>query len=368
MTTKRYPDGWTATRFTVLSRWPWLRHVDLYTPGAADALAGVGTTRTAFPAACFYTRFPRLRASLAWRRRSRYGRLDTAYWACIAACAASFKLPGLWKAAGWVPSAASVVLAVKLDNIKKEARRGRHRSPQADHRGAGTQAVVASRPLTAAARTAGTIGAHTGLTTITTSGWHVPAPPDGPLETVRQDIPVLAHRWAWLDFTDGPRFRTLNAQHGTFGIHEEARCKTAGAMLADDLDLGTWHDGTPDPGCTCGFYAAPADMLPDWRRPGCVELDVQLSGRIIEHERGYRAQFQTVLAARVPNCMCGQPAVRVWVVAGATRAWDCGNHTTSDRVPFEAAPGVAAGPGLALAMTIAQLTDAYGVPFTPGAS
>jgi hypothetical protein len=77
-------------------------------------------------------------------------------------------------------------------------------------------------------------------------------------------------------------------------------------------ELGEPHPA-PDPRCTCGFYAV-ADDEQLWRLgtgdPELVVLDVDLSGRVIEHEHGYRASNQRVRQVSVPRrCVrCGREA------------------------------------------------------------
>ena len=69
----------------------------------------------------------------------------------------------------------------------------------------------------------------------------------------------------------------------------------------------------PQWSCTCGFHVVTArDEL--WRL-GWVELatpvlEVELSGRIIEHRHGLRGEYQEVLSVEVPDrCQrCGAPA------------------------------------------------------------
>jgi hypothetical protein len=90
------------------------------------------------------------------------------------------------------------------------------------------------------------------------------------------------------------------------------------------------HDA-PAADCTCGFYAVEHDDEL-WRlgsyEPELAILDVDLAGRVIEHEHGYRASDQLVRGVTVGNtCMrCGRPAValrRHWF-GGLTPA--CGRH------------------------------------------
>lgn len=122
---------------------------------------------------------------------------------------------------------------------------------------------------------------------------------------VQETMPILAVRAAKL-LPDG--FASV-AQIHTFGRQEDAVClvgtggRTARTMR--DQHRSGHSSYAPDPECTCGFYAVPADGRPYhqslWETS--VELQVELRGRIIEHELGYRAQRQIVLEVRVPR-MC----------------------------------------------------------------
>ena len=65
----------------------------------------------------------------------------------------------------------------------------------------------------------------------------------------------------------------------------------------------------PDPACTCGYYAmASADGFGG--DSGAALLEVELYGRVIVHERGYRASHQKILRIIVPSCIyCGDEPV-----------------------------------------------------------
>ena len=77
-------------------------------------------------------------------------------------------------------------------------------------------------------------------------------------------------------------------------------------------ELGEPHHA-PDPKCTCGFYAVDNDD-DLWRLgggdPELIVLDVELAGRVIEHEHGYRASDQRVRSVALPRrCVrCGREA------------------------------------------------------------
>jgi hypothetical protein len=69
----------------------------------------------------------------------------------------------------------------------------------------------------------------------------------------------------------------------------------------------------PDARCSCGFYAV-ADEASLWRlgadEPELAVLDVELAGRVIEHDHGFRASDQRVLGVRFHGvCVrCGRRA------------------------------------------------------------
>ncbi len=68
---------------------------------------------------------------------------------------------------------------------------------------------------------------------------------------------------------------------------------------------------SPDESCSCGFYAV---SDPDNATYHGVLVEVELSGRVIVAERGYRAQFLRVAAIHPPHCwICQQPASALWL-------------------------------------------------------
>jgi hypothetical protein len=92
----------------------------------------------------------------------------------------------------------------------------------------------------------------------------------------------------------------------------QANSGVYGAISVAACELGEPHSA-PDARCTCGFYAVDNDE-DLWRLgggdPELVVLDVELSGRLIEHEHGYRASNQRVRRVRVPRrcARCGREA------------------------------------------------------------
>ena len=85
------------------------------------------------------------------------------------------------------------------------------------------------------------------------------------------------------------RFSGL-AVSSTYGPEATARCS------AQRCPVGGEHPA-PHPAGTCGFHATTDDPL-GWMLPEAALLEVELFGRIIRHERGWRASRQRVLGAR----------------------------------------------------------------------
>jgi len=104
------------------------------------------------------------------------------------------------------------------------------------------------------------------------------------LQVERTTEPIVAWRsWALTGWRDGSHLllRPVGRRGGAWKPREvaEARCRTS-----------PFHDA-PAPDCRCGLHASPSlDIL---RRTKCPAVlgRVALWGRVIEHERGYRARF-----------------------------------------------------------------------------
>lgn len=129
----------------------------------------------------------------------------------------------------------------------------------------------------------------------------------------------------------------LGVQSGGEGANRvvllPALFRQLGASYAvSDTAVCPMHDHeAPQARCTCGFYAVESDDEL-WRlgsdEPEFAVLDVDLAGRVIAHEHGYRASHQHVRRVTLANtCVrCGKPAItlqRHWFGA-LTPA--CGRH------------------------------------------
>jgi hypothetical protein len=98
-----------------------------------------------------------------------------------------------------------------------------------------------------------------------------------------------------------------------------------------------WHE-RPEPGDGhCGFYAWKLGQPFPWKA-GTWLLEVDLYGRVVEHEHGYRAQKQRVLRiSPVPEAFCEPPFTlsylpgdgRVTAACGACPPSPDGSHPVS---------------------------------------
>jgi hypothetical protein len=288
-----------------------------------------------------------------WRNDSPYGRAGLYVWSSLLFLISQQVLAvGLGDSYPFVPK--MIVSAVaglwagnRLANyiFKRRNLHGSNRRTEADHRDTQADGTTASS-------TGNTAGEGTG------EG----AKPQ--LEVVRDTMPILAHRYAQIVSTpDGFMFKSVTDYGTTFGIDAEAACRVHATTrgMAWSYGLGPmpeWMKPHRPPGahCQCGFYAVPADKLPEYRYSG-VPLLVELSGRVIEHEFGYRAEHQRIVEVGRPMCPgCGQPAMRCWIGPAPSNGivWDCGRHELMGVQVSE----------LLMACTLDQVAGSLGVPFT----
>ncbi|HVL99034.1 MAG TPA: hypothetical protein VM324_07065 [Egibacteraceae bacterium] len=106
----------------------------------------------------------------------------------------------------------------------------------------------------------------------------------------RDPIRVLKAGWVLLaaDRRSG-RFAGLSVG-APYRAHDRARC------FRERCPVDGNH-AAPHPRGTCGFYGSTGDPLA-WMLPEAALLDVELFGRVIRHERGWRAGGQRVLGVR----------------------------------------------------------------------
>ena len=176
--------------------------------------------------------------------------------------------------------------------------------------------------------TGGPISPSTGTFSAST-----PARPD--LEVVESEVPILGQRAARLLFNGtSEHWGSLNGGIGpnadvTFGVNAKARCHRPHLTwgYTTSYSSGYREHAAPDVDCACGFYAVPCDIEP-WAESGeYVTLLVELSGTVIEHEKGYRASHQRVMECRIPPCrFCGAVASVVDVRENVMASACCESH------------------------------------------
>lgn len=115
------------------------------------------------------------------------------------------------------------------------------------------------------------------------------------MRTSRRSEPIRGRKAAWVLVA---RDRTeawfagisVTVPYGADDVARCApdRCPAPGAYEAPHREGG------------CGFHSATLDPV-SWLVPDAVLLDVELFGRVIRHERGWRASRQRVLGAQFPR-------------------------------------------------------------------
>lgn len=130
------------------------------------------------------------------------------------------------------------------------------------------------------------------------------------METVKQAEPIRAWRGLRL-VADDSTVGMFSVNYGGQFVADEAHARCA----ANDYGMSIHgsHHSAPGPLCRCGFYGVKSitDCI------GNVVAEVDLYGTIIEHEAGYRAEYQRVLSVWVfrSHCqggfLCGAPVEMV---------------------------------------------------------
>ncbi|HVE28357.1 MAG TPA: hypothetical protein VNC22_23275 [Sporichthya sp.] len=155
--------------------------------------------------------------------------------------------------------------------------------------------------------------------------------PKPELEVVQSEIPILAHRAAVIGLNrKGLHLASLNFNNIPLEEDMDAVCRKCSSYY-DPWAVSKNHDA-PDPDCQCGFYAVPADV-DAWHSMGTVDLLVELSGKVIEHERGYRAQHQRIVQMYVPRCpLCHEPSEFVYLQDDYSTRFFCAKHMGEPRL------------------------------------
>lgn len=188
-----------------------------------------------------------------------------------------------------------------------------------------------------------------------------------PLPEREGDLPILAYKAACIAWRPGGRF-TLHGVGvgGDYTAEATAQCMNGGdgwvytsASFASLNAAQPRPHEAPHPDCSCGFYASQDRSLVDRGEPMLL-LDVELYGRVIVHEHGYRAEKQRVLrAAASMQCeFCGHEANRLVLINGYTAATGTINDDGSSILRFRC--GAHVGPS-DVSFSIGEVSDKLGI-------
>ena len=114
--------------------------------------------------------------------------------------------------------------------------------------------------------------------------------------TLWSPIPVLAYRMWRL--RDG---RLHGVRSAWSGPELEAHCLGGGRVEGRSIGVPHTDGECGKPPCGIYAYGAPQGLIGNLIRPGHAVGLVALSGKVVEHERGYRAQFARVVALAVSD-------------------------------------------------------------------
>lgn len=295
-----------------------------------------------------------------WRSRSPYGRAKSRLQVTLAAAVAVNVVNILTRAPAWAEVVTVAACAISGWMVGRAF--ARHRTEKGKINGS-NRGTEEDHPDPEAERTTSDAspGEGTGEAASEDTGLK--------LDVVEEDMPILAHRKAHVVNTgEGWAFQSLNGgsawgvRGGTFKADEDAACMARENYMSSssyllgysDLKPPTKH-AAPGVDCECGFYAVPADKLEHFKYGGAT-LQVELSGTVIEHELGYRAEHQRVLAWTPPPCSgCGKIAKRAWFAPGKDTqvVWECGGHEYPE------------GKGtVILIVSVDDIAECLGVPVT----
>lgn len=160
----------------------------------------------------------------------------------------------------------------------------------------------------------------------------------------RESMPILAGRMAYLVVLDGKvKFMSVS-QREYFGLEADAHCTLDPSTSKHLHNDRRRRLPCPAPDCTCGFYAVPIDKAGGYAN--AVLLEVELSGRVIIHGKGYRAGHQSIVGVKIPRSNCGHPTTSVVIPsfpAGASNfdliyysrqaRYECGQELEPSTIP-----------------------------------
>lgn len=158
-------------------------------------------------------------------------------------------------------------------------------------------------------------------------------PPAPELKAVRQDEPVRGFKGirictngtgVWLTSTNFSTGHPLKP-----GGHH-ATCHSMTASLSYSRSSSASTHKAPHLGCNCGWYAYKTKEQVDPGGYGVIVAEVDLAGTVIEHEHGYRGEYQRILSVLIrPVCqrgfLCDTPPTHLSFKGGDAEA-SCEEH------------------------------------------
>ena len=185
--------------------------------------------------------------------------------------------------------------------------------------------------------------------------------------------PLVGYRtWHVVNAGDGSGLALKSLHFGYLwksGVND-ARCDSAGTMFVPATHPGD----SPDIDCACGFYAQlPDQPIEEWEfmRLGRVSATgtIEMWGRIIVCERGYKAQHVSIQDPVVLEVSCEKdcdnPATRVELPfrRGSYYPAYCDEHQPDRSTVDGAAPVVTVEVGIWLREACRELSDRYNIEF-----
>lgn len=170
----------------------------------------------------------------------------------------------------------------------------------------------------------------------------------GPLPRREGDLPILAWKHAHIARAGRTLCFDGCGVGGRYVAVDEAHCNGGQGYTVQfsHYSGGGWsaaepqgHHKAPDENCSCGFYALkerPDDVQ------AAVLLEVELYGEVIVAEKGYRAEWQRVLAIHAGSCEFCPGRASTFVVPQGYDAGHrdeplaprCGDHVGPQDVPI----------------------------------
>lgn len=139
------------------------------------------------------------------------------------------------------------------------------------------------------------------------------------LRVIHSDEPIVATKLGYIFYSDNDLWFSGGGKHTKQKAEGVASCDRHEFFasyrqygLTPPLGGITERHDAPHPDCMCGFYGVKPGVEVDGYEPdrNSTVLDVELYGKVIHHEKGYRAEKQRIMAVRLGGCggfLCEKP-------------------------------------------------------------